>query len=174
MTIHPDHPFLPPEGDRDPVRRLRGRMPAPVTLWATESDGDRAGLTVSSMLLADGEPARVLALVDEDSDLWDSMEQTRTAAVSLLSWRHRALADAFAGVSPAPGGPFRLTSWETTQWGPVVADAIGWAGVRLEPGAPRHAGWALLVDAVIEHIEIVDADGDPMTHVRGRYRQPDA
>lgn len=171
MTIHPDHPFLPPEGDRDPVRRLRARMPSPVSLWATDAGGDRTGLTVSSMLLADGEPPRALALVDEDSDLWDALEQTRTAAVSLLSWRHRAIADAFAGVAPAPGGPFRLSSWEPTDWGPVVADAIAWAGVRLEPGEPRHAGWALLVDAIIEHVEIVDADDEPMTHVRGRYRQ---
>lgn len=171
MTIHPDHPFLPPEGERDPVRRLRGRMPSPVTLWATESDGHRAGLTVSSMLLADGEPPHAVALVDEDSDLWDVLEQTRTAAVSLLSWRHRALADAFAGVGPAPGGPFRLASWEPTAWGPVATDAIAWAGVRIGADEPRHAGWALLVDAVVERVEIVDADDEPMTHLRGRYRR---
>lgn len=170
MTIHPDHPFLPPEGDRDPVRRLRGRMASPVALWTTQAGDTRSGLTVSSMLLAEGEPARALALIDEDSDLWDALEQSRVAAVSVLSWRHRALADAFAGVAPAPGGPFRMASWQQTDWGPVVADAIAWAGVRIEPGRPRHAGWALLVDAIIEHVEIVDADGEPMTHVRGRYR----
>lgn len=171
MTIHPEHPFLPPEGQRDPARRLRGRLPSPVTVWATEADDGRTGLTVSSMLLADGEPTRALALIDEDSDLWDALEQTRTAAVSLLAWRHRGLADAFAGVSPAPGGPFRLTTWETTAWGPVVADAGAWAGVRLEAGEPRRVGWALLVDAVVEHVEIVDSDDEPMTHLRGRYRQ---
>ncbi|UYM04863.1 flavin reductase family protein [Solicola gregarius] len=172
MTIHSDHPFLPPEGDRDPVRRLRGRTPAPVTVFATEHDGSRAGLTVSSMMIADGDPAHVLALVDEDSDLWDALEQTRVAAVSLLSWRHRGLADAFAGVGPAPGGPFRLGSWEDTTWGPVVADTAGWAGVRLADAEPRHAGWALLVDAVIEHVEIRDVDDDEsMSHLRGRYRR---
>ena len=172
MTIHSDHPFLPPEGDRDPVRRLRGRTPAPVTLLATRDSDARAGLTVSSLMVADGDPAHVLALVDEDSDLWDLLEQTRVAAISLLSWRHRALADAFAGVSPAPGGPFRLTSWDETEWGPVVSDAAAWAGVRLVDGEPRHAGWALLLDARIEQIEIRDDDGDePMTHLRGRYRR---
>lgn len=170
MTIHSDHPFLPPEGDRDPVRRLRGRTPAPVSLWTTADADGRDGLTVSSMMVADGEPARVLALVDEDSDLWDRLERTRTAAISLLSWRHRGLADAFAGVGPAPGGVFRLAEWEQTEWGPVIADTSCWAGVRLEDGAPRHAGWALLVDAVIEHIEIGDGDDEPMTHLRGRYR----
>lgn len=146
-------------------------MASPVALWTTQAGDTRSGLTVSSMLLAEGEPARALALIDEDSDLWDALEQSRVAAVSVLSWRHRALADAFAGVAPAPGGPFRMASWQQTDWGPVVADAIAWAGVRIEPGRPRHAGWALLVDAIIEHVEIVDADGEPMTHVRGRYRE---
>lgn len=146
-------------------------MASPVTLWTTEGGTGRAGLTVSSMLVADGEPSRVVALVDEDSDLWDVLDETRTAAVSLLSWRHRGLADAFAGVAPAPGGAFRLTSWESTSWGPVVSDTIAWAGIRVEPGEPRHAGWALLLDAVIEHVEIVDADDEPMSHLRGRYRQ---
>lgn len=145
-------------------------MASPVALWTTQAGDTRSGLTVSSMLLAEGEPARALALIDEDSDLWDALEQSRVAAVSVLSWRHRALADAFAGVAPAPGGPFRMASWQQTDWGPVVADAIAWAGVRIEPGRPRHAGWALLVEAIIEHVEIVDADGEPMTHVRGRYR----
>ena len=146
-------------------------MASPVALWTTQAGDTMSGLTVSSMLLAEGEPARALALIDEDSDLWDALEQSRVAAVSVLSWRHRALADAFAGVAPAPGGPFRMASWQQTDWGPVVADAIAWAGVRIEPGRPRHAGWALLVDAIIEHVEIVDADGEPMTHVRGRYRE---
>lgn len=170
MTIHSDHPFLPPEGDRDPVRRLRGRTASPVTVWTTGAEPERAGLTVSSMLVADGDPARVLGLVDEDSDLWDHLEQTRTVCVSVLAWRHRALADAFAGVAPAPGGAFRLGEWEHTDWGPAVADAVCWAGVRLEPGQPRHAGWALLVDAAIERVEVPQGDDEPMTHLRGRYR----
>lgn len=174
VTIHSGHPFLPPEGERDAVRRLRGRMPAPVTVWAASTPEAKAGLTVSSMIVADGDPAHALALVDEDSDLWDVLEQTRVAAVSLLSWRHRGLADAFAGVAPAPGGPFRLTAWDETEWGPVIADAIGWAGVRIAPGAPAHAGWSLLLDAVIEQIEIrsseVDED-EAMIHLRGRYRR---
>lgn len=172
MTIHSDHPFLPPEGERDPVRRLRGRTVSPVTVWASGDDDGRNGLTVSSMLVADGEPPRLLALVDEDSDLWERMERVRTAAVSVLSWRHRGLADAFAGVAPAPGGAFRLAAWEQTDWGPVVADTTCWAGVRLEPGAPRHAGWALLVDAVIERVEIGEGgDDEAMAHLRGRYRR---
>ncbi|MEP6814792.1 MAG: flavin reductase [Marmoricola sp.] len=165
MTIHPEHPFLSPDGERDPLRRLRGRLPAPVTVWATGAGPDRVGLTVSSVLVAAGAPPVVLGLVDEESAFWD--ERPEVFTVSLLGSGAGYLADAFAGTVPAPGGPFTLGSWEQTAWGPVV-DGAGWVGVRRVAGPPRHAGWALLVEEVVEHVELGDADA--MVHVRGRYR----
>ncbi len=130
MTIHSEHPFLDPEPERDPVRRFRGRLGGTVTLWASTADGDRAGLTVSSLMVALGEPARVLALVDPDSDLAEVAGRAGTATVMLLEWHHRELADAFAGVAPAPGGPFRIGTWADSDWGPVLEGASAWAGLR--------------------------------------------
>ncbi|KQX75999.1 flavin reductase family protein [Aeromicrobium sp. Root472D3] len=167
MTIHSDHPFVPPEGDRDPLRRLRGRMPSPVTVWATGEGRGRAGLTISSLLVAGGEPARVLGLVDADSDFWDA--DPATWVVNVLGVEHRFLADVFAGTAPAPGGPFTSGTWTDSRWGPVLDGSAGWMGVRLADTEPRPVGWGLLVEAVVEHVEIGDADA--MMHVRGRYRE---
>ena len=78
MTIHSEHPFLEPE--RDPVRQLRGRLGGAVTLWTSGTgDGplDRAGLTVTSVLVANGEPPRLLALLDPDSDLAETLADDR-------------------------------------------------------------------------------------------------
>ena len=170
MTIHSSHPFLPADGERNQVRRLRGRLPLPVSLWTAVDDGRPVGWTVSSMMVADGEPAQVLGLVDEDSDLADAARRSRTVAISLLGGPHRALADAFAGLAPAPGGVFRLGSWTDTPWGPVLDDAVGWVGARLLPGEPGHAGWALLVRATVERVEVVDEPADGILgHLRGRY-----
>ncbi len=166
MTIHTDHPFCPAEDDLDPMRRLRGRMPAPVTVWSTGTGRGREGLTVSSVLVADGAPARVLGLVDEESDLWAA--RPSTLVVNLLGPTHEFLAEAFAGTAPAPGGPFRLGSWEDSEWGPVLLDSAGWIGVRLDAQEPRRAGWALLLEGVVEHAEVGGVDG--LGHVRGRYR----
>lgn len=166
MTIHTDHPFWPAGEDRDPLRRFRGRMPAPVTVWATGLGRDRAGLTVSSFLVADGEPARVLGLIDEESPLWEAAPHT--VVVNLLGPSHEFLAEAFAGTAPAPGGPFRLAEWEESAWGPVLVGAAGWLGVRLDRQEPRRAGWALLLEGEIEHAEV--GESDALTHVRGRYR----
>jgi flavin reductase (DIM6/NTAB) family NADH-FMN oxidoreductase RutF len=169
VSISGEHPFLPPESERNPVRRLRGRLTSAVTLWTSRGQRGPAGLTVSSMLVADGEPGRVLALVDADSDLWDAAERSRTVAVSLLGYDQRRLADAFAGVAPAPGGPFRLAEWEDTAWGPVPAAAATWAGCRLAGEPPRRVGWALLVEAVVERVEIGEERSSSLAHRRGRY-----
>lgn len=170
MTIHSDHPFVPPEGERDPLRRLRGRLPSPVSVWTTGSGRDRAGLTISSLLVAGGEPGRVLGLVDEDSDFWDA--DPATWVVNVLGTDHRFLADAFAGTAPAPGGPFTIGSWGDTEWGPVLAGVAGWLGVRRADTEPRPVGWGLLVEGVVERAEVGDVDA--MAHVRGRYRAGDS
>lgn len=167
MTIHSDHPFVPPEGERDPLRRLRGRMPAPVTVWTTGTGRDRTGLTVSSVLVADGDPAHVLGLVDEDSAFWES--DPTTWVVNVLGAEHRYLADAFAGTAPAPGGPFTQGTWTDSEWGPVLDGSAGRLGVRATGPDPRHVGWGLLVEGVVESAQVGDVDA--LVHLRGRYRE---
>ncbi len=169
MTIHSEHPFADPDPERDPARRLRGRLGGAVTLWTTGSGAHRAGLTVSSVMVAHGDPARVLALLDPDSDLAEALEHTGTAAVQLLGWEHRELADAFAGVTPAPGGPFRLGSWQETAWGPVLQGVSSWAGVRVADA--RDVGWSRLVEGVLEQVHLGE-ETDPLVHRRGRYVRP--
>ncbi|GAA6527884.1 flavin reductase family protein [Intrasporangium sp. DVR] len=171
MTIHSSHPFEADETRRDPVRRFRGRVGGAVSLWTSGAGPDRAGLTVTSFLVADGEPARVVVLLHPDADLLERLEETSTAVVSLLSWRHRELAEVFAGQFPAPGGPFRLDQWEQTGWGPRLTSAPSWLGVRVDARSRREAGWSVLLEAVVEHVEVGDED-DPLFHRRGRYTRP--
>lgn len=178
MTIHSEHPFADAAGDRSPLRRFRGRMVSPVSVWTALGRGHRAGWTVSSFLVADGEPGQVVGVVDEDSDLVEVLtdphaepELAPRVVVNLLGWDQRALADAFAGQAPAPGGVFRLGAWTESEWGPVLLGSAGWIGARLVPGAPDHAGWGLLVRAVVEHVEVGEVeDTGLLAHVRGRYR----
>jgi flavin reductase (DIM6/NTAB) family NADH-FMN oxidoreductase RutF len=122
-------------------------------------------LTVSSTLVADGEPGRVLGLIDEESDLWTALIAAEVFAVVALGPADRQLADRFAGLMPAPGGLFRNDPWRDTPYGPVPAEPRTWAGCRLADTRP--AGWAMLVEAVIERVEL--ADPAPLVHYRGRY-----
>jgi flavin reductase (DIM6/NTAB) family NADH-FMN oxidoreductase RutF len=166
VTIHGDYPF--PAGERNPVRQFRGRMAAPVSIWTCMAQTRNIGWTVSSFLVADGSPGMVVGLLDEDSDLAAALRPGAAVAVSLLGWQHRSLADAFAQVTPAPGGAFRQGEWSQTDWGPVLADAPGWLGARLTTDPKDHAGWTLLVRADIEHSE-TGPEAPVLARYRGRY-----
>ena len=166
MTIHNENPFLDPAPDQ--ARRLRGRLGGAVSLWTSGAAESRAGLTVSSLLVATGEPASVLGLLDPDSDLADALSRTGRAVVHLLAWRHRLLAEMFAGEAPAAGGVFAQASFVDSAWGPRLADADSWAGVALSDS--REVGWSRLVTCAIEHLEIGDQD-DALHHRRGRFER---
>jgi flavin reductase (DIM6/NTAB) family NADH-FMN oxidoreductase RutF len=163
--IHSSDPFATPDQDKSPVRRLRGRLPAPVTLWTAPGP---AGLTVSSVLVADGDPGRVLGLIDEESEFWDAAQSAGRFAVTPLGAGDQQVADRFAGLMPAPGGLFATGEWVDTGYGPVPKAAGTWAGCRLENHQP--VGWALLVTATIETVRLDDAP-PPLMHFRGRYRR---
>lgn len=170
MTIHTEHPFALPPGQGDDARRFRSRTGGGVTVWtAGHGTGpySRAGLTVSSLLTALGDPPHVLGLLDPDADLTEMLLADRTAVVSLLAWRHRQVADVFADRAPAPGGRFTVASWTDSAWGPVLDGARAWVGVRLVDD-PRQVGQSLLADTVIEHLEL-GTDDQALLHVRGRY-----
>ena len=69
--IHSEHPFQPDPADREQARRFRGRLAAGVTIVTAGSGSDRTGLTVSSLLVVQGEPAEVHLVVGPTTDLWD-------------------------------------------------------------------------------------------------------
>lgn len=169
MTIHADHPFA--GGDDDPVRRFRGRLGGTVSLWTAGEERERAGLTVTSFLLAHGSPARVVGALDPESELVELLAERRSGTVALLEWGHRDLAETFAGLLPSPGGAFRAGEWHQSAWGPVPVGCSAWLGMRLAED-PRPVGWSMLVEAEVEHVEVGESH-QPLLHRRGRYRTLD-
>ncbi len=160
--IHSHDPFAPAERERSSTRRFRGRLAAAVTLWTAPGP---AGLTVSSMMLADGDPARVLGLVHEDSDLFDALREVRRFAVSLLGTADRRLADRFAGVMPSPGGLFATGKWTETPYGPIPAHVGTWVGCSFDGARP--VGWSQLVEGTVERVEVKGEAG--LFYYRGHY-----
>jgi flavin reductase (DIM6/NTAB) family NADH-FMN oxidoreductase RutF len=163
-VIHDSDPFATPESARSAVRRLRGRFAQTVTLWTAAGP---AGLTVSSCLVADGEPGRLLGLIDDESQLWEAVQRTGVFTVQPLEPGQQQLADRFAGLLPAPGGLFKQGEiWRETPFGPVLGDT--WAGCRLDEA--RRFGWALLIEATVEEIALGPVMA-PLLHHRGSYGQ---
>lgn len=163
-----DNPFVPPVDERDPARRFRGRLAAPVTIVTSGPASDRAGLTISSLFVVEGEPARVHLVVGPVSDLWDRMAETGLCVVHIAGERHRAMADVFAGLRPNPGGPFAGTAVDDSEWGPVLGELADRAFCRVVDQSEE--GWSGVVVAEVDRIELGD-DPTPVVHHRGRYRR---
>ncbi|MBU1866095.1 MAG: flavin reductase family protein [Actinobacteria bacterium] len=164
--IHEDHPFTTPLDMRDPVRRFRGRLAAPVTVATAGTAHRRAGLTVSSLLVADGAPSFIHLLVGSSTDLWDAIRETGAFIVHVLEAEHRELSDRFAFVRPSPGGLFAGIEVVDTDHGPELSVV----GTR---AYCRYAGhfddtYHALVHGIVEAV-VLDDIRHPLQYFRGEY-----
>ena len=167
--IHEDvHPFLTPEEDREPVRRFRGRLAAPVTVITAGDATDRSGMTVSSIMVSEGEPGKVHFLAAPIADLCDAIDRTGRFVVHILESDHRAISEIFAERRPSPGGLFSGVAFEDGEWGPVLTDVASRA--YCSGAAAVEQGYSLLYSADIDRVDAETLD-DPLVYFRGRYRQ---
>jgi flavin reductase (DIM6/NTAB) family NADH-FMN oxidoreductase RutF len=96
---------------------------APVILWSAGHPPGGAGLTVSSVLVAEGQPARLLGLIDPTSAFWEAMQKTRAFVVHVLAVGYRAPAERFSEVRPPIHSPFERLEVAESLWGPVLGGA---------------------------------------------------
>ncbi|HLI43025.1 MAG TPA: flavin reductase family protein [Acidimicrobiales bacterium] len=165
VNVRTEDPFSTPPGERRVDRRLRGRLVAPVTVWTAGTPERLAGLTVSSVLVAEGEPPHLLGLLDPLSELVELATATSTFTVHVLAEADRRLAAAFA--AEYPGDPFDGLEVAETRHGPKLLIGRTVAACRLAETAP--VGYSLLVTGVIEEVEIA-REGAPLARYRGGYR----
>jgi 3-hydroxy-9,10-secoandrosta-1,3,5(10)-triene-9,17-dione monooxygenase reductase component len=166
--VHYEDPFMTPADRRAPERRFRGRLAAPVTLWTAGDLGAPAGLTVSSLIVAEGAPSLLLGLVTDTTDFFGTLEATRAFIAHVLEDGDQVLADRFAGLRPSPGGLFREVETLDSRWGPVLKDATSRAYCKVKEILP--AGYQQLVVGEIERLDLDELD-EPLVYFRGRYRR---
>lgn len=166
-NIHYEHPFVPPVEAREPWRRLRGRLTAPVTVWTSGTRETRAGLTISSLLVADGRPPVVLGLMNDTTDLYAAITATRSFVVHVLDRSQATLSEEFAGLRPRPGGPFAGRRVHDGPHGPVLDEVADRAFCRLVDDS--EAGYQRLVRGAVEAVEVSELTS-PLVLFRGRYR----
>lgn len=165
--IHDENPFVDTPDQRDPVRRFRGRLAAPVTVVTAGHGADQTGLTVSSLNVVEGDPGVAQLVVGPTSDLWDVSKTSGAFVIHVLEAGDRHLAEVFAGLRPSPGGVFAGLELTSTEHGPVVNRLANRAYCRF---VDRYElGYSGIVTGEIEKVE---ADGltDPLIYFRGGYR----
>jgi flavin reductase (DIM6/NTAB) family NADH-FMN oxidoreductase RutF len=164
VTLRSEDPFATAPADRRLDRRLRSRLVAPVTVWTAGSAPQRAGLTVSSILVAEGDPAVVLGLIDTLSDFYDMALERGRFVVHVLGAADRRLAGAFAGTYP--GEPFDEVVTADGEFGPVVEGARHVVGCEFL--GTTDVGFQALVCGRIRSVEL--SDSTPLVRYRGQYR----
>ena len=158
--VHEEHPFETPSDERDPARRFRGRLAAPVTIVTSGAGEHRTGLTVSSLVVAEGDPSRIYFLLGSTTDLFYGLEETGKFVVHVLESHDQALADIFAGLRPSPGGRFADVAVEQTEWGPVLSDVKTRAYCTFEGGDEET--FFIVAEGKIDKLEMSDIEDPPV------------
>ena len=148
------NPWADPPEARDPLRRLRGHLVLPVTVWlapSSEGGGEAlVGLTVSSVMLGQGEPPMLAGLVTPSSELADVLGAPPARfVVHVLGATHRRLAQHFAGDVPAPS---EMLTAHPSAYGPLLDEVSDRALCRAVSVTPF--GWSLLVAAEIDEVQV--------------------
>ncbi|HTW09249.1 MAG TPA: flavin reductase [Acidimicrobiales bacterium] len=166
--LHYGDPWAGPPEARDPLRRLRGHLVMPVTVWLapTPATGeDLVGLTVSSVLMSAGEPAMLAGVIAPTSELADAVATgPGRFVVHVLGSQHRRLALHFAGVTPAPS---EMLAHRTSLHGPLLDIVADRALCRT--ASVKAFGWSLLVEAQVEAVEVGRA-GEALAWYHAEFR----
>jgi 3-hydroxy-9,10-secoandrosta-1,3,5(10)-triene-9,17-dione monooxygenase reductase component len=165
--VHYTDPFATPPESRSAARRFRGRLSAAVTVWTAGNAESRVGLTISSMVVAEGSPSIALGLMNDTTDLWERIHETGKFVIHILEENDREIADRFAGLRPSPGGMFAELDVDDGEWGPVLTRFGERAYCRYLNAS--EAGYQQLVRGEIERMELGDLNG-PLVYFRGKYR----
>ena len=114
------NPWAGPPQARDPLRRWRGHLVLPITIWLAGGAAGEApvGLTVSSLVVGQGEPPVLAGVISLSTDLADAVSVASAEfVVHLVGAGQRRLAQHFAGELPAPP---ELLATTLSPHGPVL------------------------------------------------------
>ncbi len=141
-----------------------------MTVWTAGAVTGRGALTISSLLVAEGESPLILGLLNDVSELWAAIQDSAAFVVHVLDANQRRLADRFALRIPAPGGPFADLDVSDSRWGPILAEVATRAYCVLESTSP--VGYSQLVTGRIEQLDLDENLDEPLVYFRGRYHTP--
>jgi flavin reductase (DIM6/NTAB) family NADH-FMN oxidoreductase RutF len=140
-----------------------------VTVWTTHADATGpAGITVASILVAEGQPAMILGLIDPLSAFADAVVDSCRFVVHVVAEAQAKLADQLAGRSPTALDRFDDLEVSQSPWGPVLHDLTTRAYCTVLDAT--EAGESNLIRAAVDEIELSGTPPAPLVYVRGFYR----
>ena len=137
-----------PEGEE--LRGLMRFVPHNVAVLAVDHDGDRMGVTVSSLVSLSLEPPLIGVSIGKQASLYELIRNAGAFSLSLLGDGQEVLAQRFAAGRPP------LVHWEGVdtregKYAPLIEGALGWieARTRAEHDAGDHTFFIADVESVV-------------------------
>jgi flavin reductase (DIM6/NTAB) family NADH-FMN oxidoreductase RutF len=148
------------------LRAVMRRYPFGVAVATVEVDGNRLGLTVSSLASLALDPPLVGLSIWRQAAFHELLREAGGFAVSLLAGDQRQLAQHFSRGVPPIAMWHGLDVRESNR-GPLLEGAIGW--LECELGGELEAGDHTLFLGRVERVE-PGADTAPLLRLGGDYR----
>ena len=132
------------------LRALMRFVPHNVAVLAVDHDGDRMGVTVSSLVSLSLEPPLIGVSIGKQASLYELIRNAGAFSLSLLGDGQEVLAQRFAAGRPP------LVHWEGVdtregKYAPLIEGALGWieARTRAEHDAGDHTFFIADVESVV-------------------------
>ena len=136
--------------DGEDLRGLMRFVPHNVAVLAVDHDGDRMGVTVSSLVSLSLEPPLIGVSIGKQASLYELIRNAGAFSLSLLGDGQEVLAQRFAAGRPP------LVHWEGVdtregKYAPLIEGALGWieARTRAEHDAGDHTFFIADVESVV-------------------------
>ena len=115
--------------DGQELRGLMRFVPHNVAVLAVDHEGNRMGVTISSLVSLSLDPPLVGVSIGKQASLYELLRNAKAFAVSLLGDGQEALAQRFASGRPP------IVHWDGVatrpgRFAPLVEDALGWIEAR--------------------------------------------
>jgi flavin reductase (DIM6/NTAB) family NADH-FMN oxidoreductase RutF len=150
----------------DELRTVMRRHPAGVAVVTVDLEGERLGLTVSSLVSVALEPPLVAVSVSRQAALHELLRSAGGFAVSILAASQRDLAQHFARGVP-PIAMWHGVAVRDARRGPLLVDAVGW--LECAVAGELEGGDHTVFLGAVERAE-AGADKTPLIRLGGDYR----
>src|SRR5919201_4208621 len=151
----------------DDLRALMRRFPAGVAVATVDVEGERAGLTVGSLLSLSLEPPLVGISVSRQAALHELLREAGGFAVNLLAGGQEWVAQHFARGVPPIAMWHGLATREGAAGAPLLVGALGWLECRLADEHP--AGDHTLFVGEVLSVELGEP-APPLVYLESGYR----
>jgi len=146
------------------------RLASGVCVVTLGANGERSGLTATSVSSLSAEPPTVLVCVNRAASSYPAFERFGAFAVNVLAADHREIADRFAGLTEAKGAErFAGAHWAPLPGGGVcLAESVAVLDCELEERIERHSH-AIVIGRVRR--VMIGASSGALIYWRGGYDQ---